>query len=315
MVGNHRCSLLLCIGHLNEHRIPPNVHFEVDDVEAEWTYHQNFDYIHSRFMGNAIKDWPKLLRQSYAYVADCLSISRAYPWLITSIFLASRHNKPGGYVEFIDLDVNWVSPDGSLTEDHASLKFNREFLKASRLAGVEPCPGPLLEGLLKDAGFENVVAEKYIWPVGTWPADRHLVSYSITLLAHGPYKNQSCRARIVLDLPSLISITSTERSWRMELPPNHGRSRSLHLQAFHTGARIRQKAGGGHLLQYQERDEGSQDAFHVPSVRLLPSSYFPHSPHPNPTTSLYPLAPVLFLYTVFRNFNFGVPRTFERLFT
>lgn len=130
--------------------VPPNVRFEVDDVEADWTYHQKFDYIHCRFMGIAIKDWPKLVRQS------------------------NEHLQPGGYAEFIDLDLEWTSPDGSLTEDHASLKFNQEFRKASRAANAEPCPGPLLEGHLKDAGFEDVVAQKYVWPVGTWPADRHL---------------------------------------------------------------------------------------------------------------------------------------------
>lgn len=46
-------------------RVPPNVRFEVDDVEDEWTYHQPFDYIHCRMMGNAIKDWPKLHRQCF----------------------------------------------------------------------------------------------------------------------------------------------------------------------------------------------------------------------------------------------------------
>lgn len=87
----------------------------------------------------------------------------------------ARNLQPGGYAEFIDLDLEWTSPDGSLTEDHASLKFNQEFRKASRAADAEPCPGPLLEGHLKDAGFEDVVVQKYVWPVGTWPADRHLV--------------------------------------------------------------------------------------------------------------------------------------------
>lgn len=52
---------------LNKRRVPPNVRFEVDDVEADWTYHQKFDYIHCRFMGIAIKDWPKLVRQSNEY--------------------------------------------------------------------------------------------------------------------------------------------------------------------------------------------------------------------------------------------------------
>lgn len=103
------------------------------------------------------------------------SIESIHDQSLTHSSLA-RHLQPGGYAEFIDLDLEWTSPDGSLTEDHASLKFNQEFRKASRAANAEPCPGPLLEGHLKDAGFEGVVAQKYVWPVGTWPADRHLVS-------------------------------------------------------------------------------------------------------------------------------------------
>lgn len=51
-------------------RVPSNVRFEVDDVEAEWTYHKPFDYIHCRFLGGAIRDWPRLVRQCYEYVMD-----------------------------------------------------------------------------------------------------------------------------------------------------------------------------------------------------------------------------------------------------
>ena len=46
-------------------RVPPNVRFEVDDVEADWTYLQKFDYIHSRFMGISIKNWPRLVSQCF----------------------------------------------------------------------------------------------------------------------------------------------------------------------------------------------------------------------------------------------------------
>ncbi|KAL8650546.1 MAG: hypothetical protein Q9226_005101 [Calogaya cf. arnoldii] len=127
--------------------VPPNVRFEVDNVEEDWTYHQPFDYIHCRMMGNAIRDWPRLHRQCF---------------------------EPGGWVEFIDLDLTWTSPDGSLQESHASKKFNKEFIKASREANIESCPGLYLEGWMKDAGFKDVKAEKFVWPVGTWPKDKHL---------------------------------------------------------------------------------------------------------------------------------------------
>ena len=46
---------------------------------------------------------------------------------------------------------------------------------ASRQSGLDPCPGPILETLLQQAGFTDIKAEKHVWPVGTWPADKHLV--------------------------------------------------------------------------------------------------------------------------------------------
>lgn len=76
----------------------------------------------------------------------------------------------------IDLDLEWTSPDGSLKSDHASLKFNKEFIKASRSANMEPCPGPRLEAWMKKSGFTDIHTKKYVWPIGTWPADKHLVS-------------------------------------------------------------------------------------------------------------------------------------------
>lgn len=50
---------------MNHFRVPPNVQFEVDDVEAEWTYHAPFDLVHVRFMAASILDWPKLVGQCY----------------------------------------------------------------------------------------------------------------------------------------------------------------------------------------------------------------------------------------------------------
>ncbi|TDZ13885.1 Secondary metabolism regulator LAE1 [Colletotrichum orbiculare MAFF 240422] len=46
--------------------VPPNVHFLVDDVEAEWTWSDDtFDYIHFRHMALALKDWDRLLYQAW----------------------------------------------------------------------------------------------------------------------------------------------------------------------------------------------------------------------------------------------------------
>ena len=40
---------------------------------------------------------------------------------------------------------------------------------------MDPCPGPSLKGWMQGAGFVDVKADKFVWPVGTWPADKHLV--------------------------------------------------------------------------------------------------------------------------------------------
>ncbi|KAE9572295.1 hypothetical protein CGMCC3_g11691 [Colletotrichum fructicola] len=37
--------------------VPPNVKFEVDDLDEEWNWSQPFDYIHSRFMNASIGNW------------------------------------------------------------------------------------------------------------------------------------------------------------------------------------------------------------------------------------------------------------------
>ena len=48
--------------------VPPNVRFEIADVEEELIFSAPFDYIHCRYMAGAIKDWPQLIRRSFEYV-------------------------------------------------------------------------------------------------------------------------------------------------------------------------------------------------------------------------------------------------------
>jgi hypothetical protein len=48
------------------HRVPPNLTFEVDDMEQEWLYGSGtFDLVHIRNMFIAIRDYPALLVQAY----------------------------------------------------------------------------------------------------------------------------------------------------------------------------------------------------------------------------------------------------------
>jgi trans-aconitate methyltransferase len=132
--------------------IPPNLTFEVDDIESPWTFSRKFDFIHCRGLGNAVHDWPRLMRQTFEATA------------------------PGGCAEFVDYDVAWRTPDNSLKEGSPVHQLITTFIKTTRENGQEPSPGPLLEGWMADAGFKDIKVTKMPMPIGTWAADRKMVS-------------------------------------------------------------------------------------------------------------------------------------------
>jgi len=127
--------------------VPPNVKFEVDDLESPWTYNNPFDFIFSRYLCAAISDWPKYIANSFA------------------------HLKPGGFAEFQDWNLQYHSEDGSLTPEHETTRWINMLIDTSKTNGREPNPGPLLEGWMKDAGFINVVTKRHKLPIGPWAKD------------------------------------------------------------------------------------------------------------------------------------------------
>ena len=130
--------------------VPANVKFEIDDVEEPWTFQEKFDFIHVRYLAAAIVDWPKLVVQAFG------------------------NTKPGGWAEFQDFDPTYYSDDGSFKEEQNLFKFITIFNDAAKSFGRDSKPGPQLEGWMKDAGFENIVCEKFRLPIGPWPKDKHL---------------------------------------------------------------------------------------------------------------------------------------------
>jgi hypothetical protein len=54
------------VGHApDKPSVPPNVEFQIDDLEEQWTFSNKFDYIHSTMMTASFKDWDNFLRQCY----------------------------------------------------------------------------------------------------------------------------------------------------------------------------------------------------------------------------------------------------------
>lgn len=46
-------------------RVAPNLKFEIDDIEEEWTWSRPFDYIHSRHMTSSLADWKEYITKCY----------------------------------------------------------------------------------------------------------------------------------------------------------------------------------------------------------------------------------------------------------
>ena len=60
--------------------VPPNISFQVDDLEEQWGFKEGFDFIYSRMMSGAIADWPKLFQQSFEYASPHLFHTRMSPF-------------------------------------------------------------------------------------------------------------------------------------------------------------------------------------------------------------------------------------------
>jgi hypothetical protein len=90
--------------------VPPNCQFEVDDVEDDWAYRRQPDYIHGRAMFTCFKD-PRIVFQ------------KAYDALA-----------PGGYFEMQDVYFKPHSNDGTVNGTTIQ-RFNELVIEAAAKIG------------------------------------------------------------------------------------------------------------------------------------------------------------------------------------
>ncbi|KAI8314930.1 Secondary metabolism regulator LAE1 [Colletotrichum sp. SAR11_59] len=129
--------------------VPPNLKFEVDDVEEDWLYSQKFDYIHLRFLNGSIADWKKLFKKAYDFT------------------------KPGGYFELQENDFLFASDDGTLSPEKPLAKFSSLVREACVKFGRQFIDVPLMEDMMKQVGFQDVALQRFKWPSNPWPKDPH----------------------------------------------------------------------------------------------------------------------------------------------
>lgn len=129
--------------------VPPNVRFEIDDANLDWTFQDNsFDFIHVRCMLGTIADWPEFYREAYR----CL--------------------KPGGWIEHHDEEPEWTTDDG-LPEDSPMGQWYKVFTEGGKKFGrtFRLISEDVQRKGMEAAGFADIVVKDYKCPIGEWPRD------------------------------------------------------------------------------------------------------------------------------------------------
>lgn len=131
--------------------VPPNVRFEVDDIENEWLWPANhFDMIHARHMAIAIKNWDHVLSSAYTAL------------------------KPNGWIEFCELDYWPNSDDGTMTEENRHLFWTHKVTQGLAALGIDLHGALPLKQRVERAGYKNVVEHVIKVPIGQWPKNQLL---------------------------------------------------------------------------------------------------------------------------------------------
>jgi len=124
------------------------VEFIIDDAEESWAFPDKFDFVHSRQMVGSIASWPKFLGVAYDGI------------------------KPGGWIELQDHGI-LVSDDQDISQTGIG-QWYQAVGKAFDVIGRRVTEAHRHAELLKDAGFEEVHAEVFKWPINTWPKDKKM---------------------------------------------------------------------------------------------------------------------------------------------
>ncbi|KAH7625497.1 S-adenosyl-L-methionine-dependent methyltransferase [Sordaria sp. MPI-SDFR-AT-0083] len=131
--------------------VPPNVKFELDDCNREWTWaDSSFDFIHMRLLIGVVQDWHALFRQAY------------------------RTCKPGGYVESFVSSAQFTSDDGSVKPGSALDQWGKVFTQGGEKFGrtFNVIEEDLQRSGMEAAGFVDIEIKDIMCPIGLWHKDK-----------------------------------------------------------------------------------------------------------------------------------------------
>lgn len=130
---------------------PANCTFEIDDCCSKWVYPENhFDFVHIRGLFGSIADWPALYNQVY------------------------KHTAPGGYFEQLEWSVPVQSQGTPLQPGDTLTRWSELVVQISQRTGKSFEIAETMFGMIKQAGFVNVVEKRFKWPIGSWSSDSRM---------------------------------------------------------------------------------------------------------------------------------------------
>ncbi|KAF5018573.1 hypothetical protein F66182_9447 [Fusarium sp. NRRL 66182] len=144
--------------------VPPNLRFEIDDLEKEWTWSEKFDFIFARMMLGCFQDLPQMIK------------------------VAFDNLEPGGYLELQDMSLPVRSDDGTLSPDSYLAQWCDFCFEAGQNLGRPVFPTTEYKNYLAEAGFEDIVEVQQKWPTNPWPRDKEfkeLGAWACANIAHG----------------------------------------------------------------------------------------------------------------------------------
>ncbi|KAI0506051.1 S-adenosyl-L-methionine-dependent methyltransferase [Xylaria bambusicola] len=128
--------------------VPPNVTFQVDDVEDTWVHDDDYDFIHIREACGYMKSTPTVIESAIA------------------------HLKPGGWLEL--QEFHWVAEkeDGTIDPNIPVNRYMDHMMSAAASTEGRKIPiVPEIGDIMKQAGFVDIEKKTYRVPYGPWPKD------------------------------------------------------------------------------------------------------------------------------------------------
>ena len=124
--------------------VPPNLRFEVDDIEDEWVYTKPFDFIHGRYILPSLKQPRATLQRIF------------------------EHLRPGGWVEIMETLMVIEAIDDSLSKSVLPRWHNLIMDGVLKMGRGNPMVPLNTRQWLTEIGFVNVTEKKFAVPCNGW---------------------------------------------------------------------------------------------------------------------------------------------------